>query len=115
MYPIRGQADEKLDALFRAFQSACPDPDPGANFMPELWQKIEARQNFTFSLQRFASAFVTAALALSIALGVYMSIPRSTPSTYYSQSYIEALADASLLDTPETVSPVRLDLTDPGR
>ena len=115
MYPMRGSDDEKLDALFRAFRSACPSPDPGANFMPGLWHKIEARQNFGFSLRRLSSAFVTAALALSIALGVYMSIPRSIPSTYYSQSYIEALADASSLDTPQNVSPARLDLTDAGR
>jgi hypothetical protein len=115
MYPMRGSDDEKLDALFRAFQSACPNPDPGVNFMPGLWQRIEARQNFAFSLRRLSSAFVTAALALSIALGAYMSIPRSIPSAYYSQTYIEALADASSLDTPQNVSPARLDLTEPGR
>ena len=56
---------------------------------------------------------MTAALALSIALGAYMSIPRSIPSAYY--TYIEALADASSLDTPQNVSPARLDLTDPVR
>jgi hypothetical protein len=82
--------------------------------MPDLWQRIESRQRFTFSFQRMASAFVTAALALSIALGVYMSIPHANPSSY-SQSYLEALADANTLDTPDYVSPVRLELSDTGR
>ena len=113
MNSMRGNDDERLDALLRAYRDACPTPEPSANFMPNLWQRIESRQSFTFSFQRMANAFVTAAVALSIALGVYMSIPRSNPS--YSQSYIEALADANTLDIPEYVSPVRLELSDSGR
>jgi hypothetical protein len=30
-------------------------------------------------------------------------------------SYLEALADANTLDTPENVGPVRLELNEPGR
>ena len=114
MNSMRGNAEERLDALFRAYRDACPTPEPSANFMPNLWQRIESRQGFTFSFQRMANAFVTAAVALSIVLGVYMSMPRSN-SSYYSQSYLEALADANTLDTPDYVAPVRLDLSDPGR
>ena len=110
MNPMRGD-EERLDALFAAYRQACPTPEAGVNFMPELWRRIEANQSFTFSFRRMANALATAAVALSIALGVYMSIPRSN---YYSQSYIEALADARPLDTPDIVGPVRLDL-DPGR
>jgi hypothetical protein len=114
MDSMRGKDEERLDALLRAYRDACSTPEPSANFMPNLWQRIESRQSFTFSFQRMAHAFVTAAVALSIMLGVYMSIPRSN-SPYYSQSYLEALADANTLDTPDYVSPVRLDLSDPGR
>jgi len=77
MNSMRGNVDERLDALLRAYGEACPTPEPSANFMPNLWQRIESRQSFTFSFQRMANAFVTAAVALSIVLGVYMSIPRS--------------------------------------
>jgi hypothetical protein len=87
---MRGSDEEKLDALFHAFREACPDPEASANFMPDLWQKIEARQSLTFSFGRMASAFVTAALAASLALGIYLALPGN--STYYSQSYVEALA-----------------------
>src|SRR5271157_5007746 len=113
MSPMRGNAEERLDALFRAYREACPDPEASPNFMPQLWQRIEARQTFSFSLRRMASGFVTAALALSLALGVYMAIPRS--QSYTPQSYIEALADAQPLDTPEIVGTVSLDLTDSGK
>jgi hypothetical protein len=109
MDQMRGSDDEKLDALFRAYHKACPVPEPSANFMPNLWAKIESKQILTFSFRRMANAFVTAAVALSIALGVYMSIPHANPNS--PQSYIEALAEARPLDTPDTVGPAYLDPT----
>lgn len=116
MFPNHASDDEKLDALFQAYRKACPTPEASANFMPELWAKIEARQRFTFSFRRMAQAVATAAVALSIALGVYVSMPRhAKTSRYYSQSYLEALSDANSLDTPDIVGPVRLDLSEPGR
>ncbi len=113
MSPMRGNDEEKLDALFRAYRDACPTPEASANFMPNLWAKIESRQKYTFSFRRMASALATAAVALSIALTAYMAIPNSNPS--YPQSYLEALAEANSLDTPEIVGTVHLDLSNPGR
>lgn len=113
MAPMRGD-EEKLDALFRAYRNACPTPEAGANFMPDLWQRIEARQGFMFSFRRLANALVPAAVALSIALGVYAYAPRHI-SNYTPQTYIEALAEANPIDTPDIVGPVRLDLSDPVR
>ena len=91
--------DQKLDALFRAYHSACPVPEPGANFMPGLWARIESRQTFSFSFRRMAAGFVTASVALSLALGVYASIPHASPDS--PQTYLEALAEARPLDAPE--------------
>jgi len=113
MQPTRGSEEERVDALFRAFASACPDREPSANFMPNLWRQIETRQTYTFSFRRMANTLATAALALSIALGVYMSIPYTAPVN--PQSYIEALADANTVDAPDIVGPVRLDPAEPGR
>ena len=108
MQPIYGSSDdERLDALFRQFAQACPDRDPSANFMPKLWQQIEARQTYTFSFRRMANTLVTAAVALSLVLGAYMALPRS--NAYTGQTYIEALADANALDAPDIVGPVHLD------
>jgi hypothetical protein len=105
--------EERLDALFREFAKACPDRDPSANFMPKLWQQIEARQTYTFSFRRMANALVTAAVALSIVLGVYMSIPAQ--AGYMPQTYLEALADANAIDSPDIVGPVHLDPSDSAR
>jgi hypothetical protein len=108
--------ENQLNALFRAFAEACPVPEPKPEFMPLLWQRIEARQTFTFSFRRMANALVTAAMAASIALGVYMALPHgssSNPSLY--SSYVEVLANsnANTIDTPDIVAPVRLDLSEP--
>jgi len=111
MNGMHGNDEERLDALFRAYRDACPTPEASANFMPTLWGRIEARQSFSFSFRRMANGFVTAAAALTIALGVYMYLPRSSANTSsYPQSYLEALAEANPLDTPDIVGPVSLEL-----
>ena len=110
---MRGD-EEKLDALLRAYRTACPTPEASAHFMPDLWQRIEARQGFLFSFRRLATTLVPVAIALSIALGVYAYTPRHI-SNYTPQTYIEALAEANPLDTPDIVGTVRLDLSDPAR
>jgi len=116
MNAMRGDNEERLDSLFRAYRDACPTPEASANFMPALWGRIEARQNFTFSFRRMANGFVTAAVALTIALGVYMNLPGSSSNvSSYPQSYIEALAAANPLDTPDIVGPVSLELNNNGR
>ena len=65
----RGPDDDRLDALFIAYRSACEPREVSANFMPELWGKIERVQSTTFSFRRIARGFVTAAAALSLAMG----------------------------------------------
>ena len=100
--------DNQLDALFRAYHNACPTPEPGANFMPQLWQRIESRQHHGFSFRRMANALVTAAVAATICLGVYTTM-RHSDSAMYSESYVEALAEASAIDT-DLVAPARLEI-----
>jgi len=103
--------DEQLDALFRAYREACPTAEPGPNFMPQLWQKIESRQKFTFSFRRMANAFVTAAMLTSIGLGVYMALPRATqPNASAYSTYLEVLADNNTIETPDVIAPVRISL-----
>jgi hypothetical protein len=109
MNSMRGDDDQKLDALFGAYRAACSGPEPSANFMPGLWARIESRQSAAFSFRRMANAFATAAVTLSLALGVYMAIPSSNPS-FYSQTYVETLADANTPDAPDFINPVTLEI-----
>src|ERR1017187_9200598 len=109
MNPMRGSDDQELDALFRAYHDACPVPEAGANFMPNLWARIESRQRFTFSFRRMANALTTVAVALSLVLGIYMAIPRSN-SIDYTQTYVEVLAEANATYSVDLVNPATLDL-----
>jgi hypothetical protein len=110
MNAMRGNDDERLDALFRAYRDACPTPEASASFMPTLWGRIESRQSFTSSFRRMANGFVTAAVALTIALGVYISMPHAN-AVNSPETYIEALADAHPLDAPDIVAAARRDFS----
>ena len=113
MTPMGRNNEEQLDALFQAY-AALPTPDASANFMPGIWQKIEARQSFTWSLGKFANVFVTAAAALSLALGLFVFLPQST-AQQAPLSYLEALAEANPIQAPDLVNPVRMDLPDASK
>jgi len=99
MNSMRGNVDERFDALLGAYRDACPTPEPSANFHAQSLAADRIAPKFHILIPAHGNAFVTAAVALSIALGVYMSIPRSN-STLLFASYLEALADANTLDTP---------------
>lgn len=104
--------DDELDGLFRAYRDACPDAEPGANFMPQLWERIEARQTFSSFLERMASGFVTAAVALTLLMAAFLYLPQGN-GTFQSQSYVEALAasHAAAEDT-DLFEPVHFDPSD---
>jgi len=98
--------ENELDALFRAYRAACPDPEPSANFMPELWRRIEERQRSIFFLGRWARAFVTAAAVLSLAMAAYLYIPHRHNSLFSGESYVDVLANHAQdsADVPEAVA-----------
>lgn len=60
--------ERSLDEFFEEYRAACGDPEPGANFMPVLWQKIEARQNFWWTFGRFGKTCATASAAICLLL-----------------------------------------------
>ncbi len=93
-HDTRSERDyDKLAALLAAYREACPDPEPDPNFMPLLWQKIEARQTFTRSVRRMARAFVTVAVAICVLMTVALVTVRSHRSSgFYSGTYLEMLA-----------------------
>jgi hypothetical protein len=80
--------DLQLDEFFQTYRAACPEVEPGRNFMPNLWRRIEARQNFWFVFQRFArtaSAACGALCLLLLALNLYSTRQSITGS------YMDAL------------------------
>jgi hypothetical protein len=103
--------DAGLDELFRAYRAACPVPDAGANFMPELWAAIEARGVSGDWFGRAARALTTAALAASVILGI-MTSSTNPPSAFFDATFVEALR-ADRASSLEPLHPDRISGLEP--
>ena len=81
-----------LTKLFAQYKEACGSPQGGANFMPQLWAKIEAKRSRTRLFERTAKSLFATAVALSLVFGVFLMVPTSQPSAFYSESFVEQIA-----------------------
>jgi len=98
--------EDRLNALFAEYREACPDPEPSVQFMPQLWQRIEANRNATVSLwlRRWAEVWLVTAVTLAIVMGAFL-IPRFQNTPAYQATYIDVLAAAdSAADAPNDVA-----------
>src|ERR1051325_956899 len=96
--------EERLNALFAEYRAACPDCDASADFMPNLWQKIEARRlEATSVFRRVARAWLMAALALTLLFIVLL--PRFQREPIYSAStYVEVLDESHSNDAVDLLA-----------
>lgn len=85
--------NNELEHLFSRYKALVPDPEPSANFMPELWSRIDSRQNLVFRVRRLTQVFVAAAAAICIVFATYMAVPRSDNSVL-NGNYVDVLAEA---------------------
>ena len=98
-----GPMDDKLDALWAEYRDACPDPEASSNFMPNLWQNIEARRADTTSVfRRLAQACVMATVALTLIIVVL--IPRFQSEPVYTATYVDALDAAHSVDLTDMLA-----------
>lgn len=84
----------RLDGVWASYRRACPDPEANPEFMPRLWQKIEARRAESrswFVFKRLAQACVAGTAALLLLLNT-MTPAVPEPDTFYSSSYADVLA-----------------------
>jgi hypothetical protein len=81
-----------LDRLFAEYREACDVPEPSVNFMPALWERIDAGQSWTKHVWKWANGFVAAAAAASLFLVMLQMLPRHS-SDFYAATYVETLAD----------------------
>jgi hypothetical protein len=91
--------EQQLDRLFAAYRDTCPVPDASANFMPEMWVKIDARRGFSIALRRWTGALVTAAAVLCLTMVVYMATTTTIDSYAYSSTYIDTLDQPEAFET----------------
>ena len=97
--------DERLDHLFRAYRSATEFGDAGPDFMPAVWQRIEARRKSSFLVERLARVFTTATVALAVAAGLFVAFAPQRPQD---ESWVETLANQHLAQNASYYEPVQL-------
>jgi len=103
--------NQELDGLFAAYRNAVPDPEAGANFMPELWRKIEARQRMVIRIKKLTQVFVAAAAAICLLFGILLEVPaRQAP--VMRGNYVDVLADANPTENLSALGIIRVDYTE---
>lgn len=81
-----------LDSLFAAYREACPAPDGSADFMPRMWQKIEARRvEATTSIFKRLAQVCVAATAVLVILTTVMMPSSQDSEVFYSSTYSDVL------------------------
>ena len=105
--------NRELDHLFEQYRAAVSDPEAGANFMPELWRRIEARQSFLLRVKKLTQVFVAAAAAICLLLGIVLQSPLSTNAPQVSGNYVDALANANPTENLTAIG-IRVDYTEPN-
>ena len=105
--------NRELDHLFEQYRKAVPDPEAGANFMPELWRKIEARQSFLLRVKKLTQVFVAAAAAICLLLGIVLQAPVSSSGPQVSGNYADVLARSNPTENLTAIG-IRVDYTEPN-
>lgn len=105
---MSNRRDQELDQLFAEYRDSFPDPEPGRNFMPQLWERIESRRNFPALMHRATRGFLTAAAALCMAMGTIAILDNSSRSASFG-SYIDAL-EAHQADSMMAMGEGRADI-----
>jgi len=87
------QWNNELEQLFGQYKRLVPDPNPSVNFMPELWQKIEARRSLVVRIRRLTKVFVAAAAAICMVFALFLAVPGSDTSIL-NGNYVDLLAES---------------------
>lgn len=96
---------DELHDLFVRYAAACPEVEPGPNFMPLLWEKIEQRGSLWFFFARLGRPLAAGAAALCLLMALLTFGSRYSYSTVL--SYPDALAAAHSAETTYFAEGVR--------
>lgn len=105
--------NDEIAALLAQYRDSMVDREPGAEFMPNLWRRIEGRRSFTFRIRRLTQVFVAGAAAMCLAMTFALALPpahkQDVPSTY-----VDVLAEAHPAESLAALGIVR-DLGEAGK
>src|SRR5438105_15118660 len=88
------QLDRRFEALMAQYRQSIAEPEANVNFMPRLWERIEARRSFAFRFRRLTQIFVGAAAVLCLLIaGVSTVMPGQQGASAHA-TYLDVLAEA---------------------
>lgn len=100
--------EQRLDRVFAEYRDACPDVEPAANFMPRMWERIDARRNPLFTWVLMSRRALVGALALCLVLGFALGTAFSS-SQFYQTTYVEALDSSAVPEDLAAMHPVSFE------
>ena len=85
--------ERNLDRLLDRYSRACPEVEAGANFMPGIWQRIDAKRGFSFKLASYARILAMTAASLCLAAGLFEISSYGPARQLASNRFVEILDD----------------------
>lgn len=101
--------ERRLNELFASYRSACPDPEPSANFGPAMWQRIEARRSPVLQWAMMSKRALVGATALCLVLGAVLG-SAITNSPFYQSTYVEVLDASDVPDELAGLQPLAVEM-----
>jgi hypothetical protein len=94
------EQEGRLGRLLAAYRDALGDPEPSPQFLPAIWQKIDAAKpiSWIFPLKQFAVRLVAvSALGAAILTGsVMLTAQRAADAEDLGASYVDVLTVSSM-------------------
>ncbi|MGI8745704.1 MAG: hypothetical protein ACR2NN_24645 [Bryobacteraceae bacterium] len=86
--------DRDFEGLMAQYRESIGAPEASVNFMPRLWQKIEAKRTFALRFRRLTQLFVGAAAAICLLIAGVSTVMPGKPAVPLHGTYLDALAEA---------------------
>jgi hypothetical protein len=91
-------SDHELNRLLARYAQSVSEPEAGANFMPGVWQRIEAKRGVSFKLAAYARVLAMGAASLCLAAGLF-ELSTARPDSFSSSRYVDVLDDDDAAET----------------
>lgn len=88
------RSERDLDFLFKAYGECVEVPEASADFLPRLWQQIDARRGEFAPWGQLTRLFVSTAAALCLLLGAMTVVSPRRPPVNANVHYVDVLAEA---------------------
>ena len=85
--------ERNLDRLLERYADSCPETEAGANFMPAVWQRIDARRGFSVKLAYYARMLAMTAASLCLAAGLFEISAYGPSQQLASKHFVDVLDD----------------------